>query len=210
MSLGAKIRRAMGPFERPVSNFYRSLFIDLSRLISEISANSSPQSILEIGCGEGAMTELLQTKFPDAHITGIDIAPSIGRQFTGGKERVEFIQTTVDEFAADGNKQFDLILVCDVLHHVPWEIHESLLSQAATMMANGGVFIVKDWENRPNPINWISYLLERYITGDKVKYKTEKQWLDLIERVFGVNKIKHEKRIRPWINNIMFVVGPES
>ena len=45
------------------------------RLAQLISSN--PQSILEIGCGSGALTQQLSIYFPEAQITASDIAPSM-------------------------------------------------------------------------------------------------------------------------------------
>src|SRR5438067_11505087 len=33
---------------------------------------AQPQQIVDLGCGTGAVTELLRARWPDAHITGVD------------------------------------------------------------------------------------------------------------------------------------------
>ncbi len=210
MALGAWIRRSMGPLERPVANLYRALFVDITHLGLSIKDNSQAKTILEIGGGEGAMTEQLAAQFPNAQITSIDIAPTIGRLYRGDRSRVEFLQINIDEFAAQRSDTFDLIIICDVLHHIPWELHESILNTGKSLLSKGGNFIVKDWENRPTPINYLSYFLERYVTGDKVAYKTRTQLVQLIEKVFGKNSIRSEHRIRPWKNNILFFIKTDD
>lgn len=206
MSLGAKIRKSFGPYERPISNLYRAFFINLKQLVNHISKNHNPVAILEIGCGEGAMTEILVQEFPEATITGIDISPKAGRLFQGNPERVEFKQITIQDFEKSTNQKFDLILICDVLHHVPWDQHDELLDTAKKLLSGNGILILKDWEKRNNPINYFSYLMERYVTGDKAKYKTEVQWIETIIGVFGKHAHYPQVRIGPWKNNIMFLI----
>jgi len=208
MSIGALVRRSMGPLERPVANLYRGLFVNIDHLATTIKNNCSATRILEIGGGEGAMTEQLLDKYPNAKIISIDIAPTIGRLFRGDASRVQFLQTSIEKFAKTQPDKFDLIIICDVLHHVPWKMHSTLLNTGKSLLSKNGLFVVKDWENRANPINSLSYLLERYITGDKVRYKTQLQFQALIEDVFGLNTIKCEHRISPWKNNILFVIDP--
>lgn len=210
MSIGACVRRAMGPFEKKVANFYRGLFLDMENLVKAIRQYSDAHSILEIGCGEGAMTEQLVKFFPGSKIVAIDIAPTVGRLFDGDPKNVNFCQTSVDDFVKDNFRQFDLVLICDVLHHVPPDMQETLLWYARSLLADEGTFIFKEWESRVNLINGISYFLERYITGDKVEYRTLVQWRSLLNAVFGADAIKLVRRMRPWKNNIMCVINVKN
>ena len=66
-SFGAAVRKSLGRFERPVSDLYRGIFIDLEDLAANIRGWSQPRNILEIGCGEGALAELVVRDFPDAN-----------------------------------------------------------------------------------------------------------------------------------------------
>jgi hypothetical protein len=68
------------------------------------------------------------------------------------------------------------------------------------------MLVLKDWERSATPIHLLAYLLDRYITGDDVHYKTANEFRDLIIDVFGATSIKDETRIRPWSNNIAFLV----
>lgn len=76
-----------------------------------ILPQSSPQNILEIGCGTGFLTEKLQKKYPAAKITAIDIAPEMvnacRQKFTGYKN-LSF--QTIDGEDLNLNEKFDLIV----------------------------------------------------------------------------------------------------
>ena len=207
MAIGYFIRRSFGPFEKTISNLYRSIFMDI-RLLAEYIAeeSSSSKKVLEIGCGEGALMENLVPLFPKTEFTGIDIAPTVGRLFQAHDDNVKFIHADIENFSSQCNVKFDLILICDVLHHVPEELQRPLLKTAKSLLENDGVIIVKDWEGKGGLINSVSYFLERYITGDKVGYKSEFEWKKLLREVFGNDAIRSIKRIQPWKNNIMFVM----
>lgn len=100
----------------------------LYRLLAD--HNCHPSSIVEVGCGSGAVLSALQGYFPDATLAGFDIAPE-ARQFweplTAAGIRLEL----ADYLASDGPIP-DLVLVLDVLEHLgnPWEFLARLRSRA--------------------------------------------------------------------------------
>lgn len=206
MSIGFFVRKMLGPFERPVSELYRSIFIDLNALVSQINYWVTASNILELGCGEGAVTERLAKAYPNAQITGIDITSRVGRMFQGDLSRVKFKQQPIKDMVIENSQSFDLLIISDVMHHVPWELHRELLTDAKQSLKSGGYLVIKDWERNRTPIHLLCYLLDRYITGDRVRYKTADEFRELIGDVFGENVIKSEKRIRPWSNNIAFLI----
>jgi len=206
MAIGPFVRQLLGPFERSVSDIYRAIFVDLLVLAKQIKDQIPAENILEIGCGEGALTEYLSRIYSQAHLTGIDITPRVGRMFQGDLSRVIFKQQPVKDFVDQNQSCFDLVVISDVLHHVPWEMHQDFLADSAKALKSGGYLAIKDWESRSTPIHLLCYLADRYITGDRVKYKTSDELRALIKAVFGEDCINKEIRIRPWSNNIVFFV----
>ena len=211
MAIGPFVRQMLGPLERPVSNLYRSIFIDIKALATQIKKwIPELNNIIELGCGEGAVTECLVKQYPDAYITGIDITPKVGRMFQGDLTHVTFKQQTIQNFSAENLASFDLLVISDVMHHIPWQMHQEILINARKVVKLGGYIVLKDWERTPTPIHLLCYLFDRYITGDLVRYKTAAELRNLIEDVFGSNCIQAEKRIRPWSNNIAFLILLQS
>ena len=206
MPIGPIVRNLLGPLERPVSELYRSFFIDLFDLARQTQQWVSASKILELGSGEGALAERLAEEFPNAHITGIDISSKVGRMFKGDSSRVAFKQITIQDFAKDNVASFDLLVVCDVMHHIPLEYHKEILTAARMTLKPGGALIFKDWDRNSTLVNFFCYVSDRYITGDHIHYKTAEEWRELIKDVFGINSIKSEVRIRPHKNNIAFLV----
>ena len=211
MSLGAGIRRRFGPLEGPVTDLYRAFFGDLGRQVRQARQWApSAENILEIGCGEGAVCERLAVEFPAALVTGIDVTPRAGRLFRGDARRVRFACSTAAALAAERPAAFDLILACDVLHHVPWGQHEGLLREAARLLRPGGAIVVKDWELIPNVGHWLCEFSDRVLTGDDVKYGSAEYFRGLLESVFGPGSVRDQARIPPWRNNLMLLALPEA
>lgn len=205
MAIGAVIRRAFGPFEHQISDAWRSLFVDMdswTNLIKDLHPN--PQRILEVGCGEGAGTEKLREFFPNATIDAIDIADNLGRLYRGDTSRVTFRKEFVEERAASEPGVYDLIVLCDVIHHVPEDAQDSLLQAIHTLLSPAGIFAMKDWDRNYTPIYWMAYLSDRYLTGDRIRYKKPHEAKTQLERVFGPTNVKRGHFVKPWRTNYTF------
>ncbi|WP_306110891.1 MULTISPECIES: class I SAM-dependent methyltransferase [Roseovarius] len=204
-SIGASVRRAFGPYERQVSELYRRVFIDLENLADCIQDWADPTAICEIGCGEGALAERLCRDFPDASYLGIDIAPQLGRMYDG--DRAEFRQIDAQDLAEERSGQFDLVVLNDVMHHVPVGIRADILQAAKKLLVPGGVLVFKDWLRRSTPIHAACYVADVYIGGDKnVAYMAMEEQRELIASVFGPAAVAAEQSIRPWSQNHAFKV----
>lgn len=208
-NLGALMRRMFGPYERQVSEYYRAFFIDIDALIEVIVQWArAPVRILEVGCGEGAVTQRLSAAFPDADITAIDITPRVGRLYRGSLEHVRFMQRPVQDIAAAEPGQYDLVVLSDVLHHVPSELRQGLLDAIRTALAPNGTLVFKDWQKNHAPIHWVVHALDRWLTGDRVSYMTREEMGARVARSFGEGALLAEALIGPWRNNLAILVRP--
>jgi len=207
---GPIIRRLFGPFERSITNIYRRTFVDLDHFATQMIVwVPRPHRILEVGCGEGAVTERLAAKYSDASITAIDINANIGRLFRPKNPRVTFAQKSAEEVAATSPNAFDLVVLCDVFHHVPVSDRSGMLSAISECMAPGGSFIFKDWTPSRTLIHSLTLFSDRYLTGDSVQFCTKAEIESLIVTIFGAGAIRAEASILPWPNNIAFLVRPD-
>ena len=211
MALGGIVRRLFGRHEVLVSELWRAAFINLDDFIAVVGSWSpNPVSILEIGCGEGAGTTRLARRFPDADILAIDISDRLGRLYAGRSAGVEFRQVTVEQLAREVPGKFDLIVMCDVLHHIPDHLRADILAATSNLMAPGGNFAFKDWERTATPVHWISHAADRWLTGDRVKYATRSEAETLLAGSFGSSSLRQQATIRPWRNNFAMLVQREA
>jgi 2-polyprenyl-3-methyl-5-hydroxy-6-metoxy-1,4-benzoquinol methylase len=205
--IGSRIRRLFGPYERSVAEAYRHIFVDLDEFARRMSTwIPQAQKILEVGCGEGAMTERLARTYPTALVTAIDITPNVGRLFRGRSSGVTFRQETVEALAAREPAAFDLIVLADVIHHVPAEGRHSLMRAIGQALAPNGSLVFKDWVVSSAPIHWLSLMSDRYLTGDDVAYPTMGDMDALLTGVFGPGKICRTNTVPPWRNNVMLLI----
>src|SRR5512142_2157530 len=138
MAIGPKVRKMLGPLERPISQLYRGAFVDIRAFVGQIGGWVSPTNILELGCGEGAVAEALVRRFPAARVTGIDVVPSVGRLYRGDTERISFRQEPIQTFAPRNLGVYDLLVICDVLHHIPGCLRAEILGCSGKVVAPGG------------------------------------------------------------------------
>ena len=209
MAIGSLIRRMFGPYERQISDTYRSIFLDIGDFATHIQRwKPHAGRILEVGSGEGAVTERLRALYPDADITGIDLTHRLGRLYRGPRNRVRFIQCPVQDIAAAEPGRYDLVVLCDVLHHVPEALRQSLLDAIRTTLGPGGILVFKDWERTGTPIHWLCYAPDRWITGDRIAYMTRDEMRTRLSRSFGEAALVAEARTAPWPNNVATLVRP--
>lgn len=210
MALGSSFRGMLGPFEWRAAEIYRSLFFSVDEFIERVQSWTSAHRILEVGCGEGRVVESLRDKYPAAEILGIDIDSRIGRLFRGDRSNVSFEQATVNKISQEQSRAFDLILICDVLHHVPWGEHEAILRDIRRCLKPGGHLVLKDWVRSTTPIHLMTYLSDRVITGDRIRYGTPAYFRTLVEQAFGAKSVAEELRLPPWRNNFALLVETRS
>ncbi len=102
--------------------------------LSRIDAGSYGR-VLDIGCGNGAITKYLSEQMPAGQVVGVDISPSMvefARRTYAEPERLEFQQMSADQL--DFDDSFDLVCSFSILHWVKrqWDvwngIHRALRS----------------------------------------------------------------------------------
>ena len=105
----------------------------------------------DIGCGPGNSTELLQARFPDAVITGID---SSADMIEAARKRLPGIQFEIDDIVGWRNRgPFDVILANAALQWIP--DHESLIPELVARLAPGGSLAVQVPDNLDEPAHCI-------------------------------------------------------
>ncbi len=209
MAIGPLIRGLFGPYEHRISEIYRSVFIDIDDLARRLHLWApTAKHILEVGCGEGAVTERLRNAYPDAAITAIDITPRVGRLYRGSPDAVRFIQCPVQDIAVAEPNHYDLVVLSDVIHHVPEPFRQDLLDAIRSTLAPGGVFVFKDWEPSFSLIHWLCHAGDRWLTGDKVHYIKQAEMRERLAKSFGQRAVVAEARIAPRWNNIAILVQP--
>jgi 2-polyprenyl-3-methyl-5-hydroxy-6-metoxy-1,4-benzoquinol methylase len=211
--IGKILRRVLGKNERRMVDLYRSLFMNVDSVVTELSAIPGVKRYLEIGCGDGAICSRIALKNPEITVTGIDIAPLPGKLYSSVAP-VEYRQSSVEAFVAKKAACFDLVYIGDVLHHIAEDVdREAVLRAAAKAVDVSGCLILKEWERRWSLHFVLGWLADRFITGDRVRYMNECQLVRFIEAALPDFRIQKRGYFQPGPCNIFFVlrrVGFES
>ena len=206
MTIGSSVRRVLGPrLERAAADRYRRLFVDLDALAATIAGLGPFGSVIEVGCGEGALlSRLMDALDPHATAVGIDIAPNPGHGYSGRNANVVFRQAEVAEIVAEG-RRFDLVVVSDVLHHIPPADRIAFLKSCRDLLAPQGTIVVKEWVRRRNVAHLAAYTSDRYVSGDKgVQFYNQDELQAVFTDVFRVDgRPLVTTHTRPHWNNVV-------
>ena len=108
--------------------------------------HDTPLSVLDIGAGSGAVTKLIASRVPEAHITALDASHAMVQDATDRladfAERVTVVQHDLQEFEAHGT--FDAAFSNLVLHNVPAAIKPQVLRKLSSWLRPSGVFVWGD------------------------------------------------------------------
>jgi ubiquinone/menaquinone biosynthesis C-methylase UbiE len=98
------VRRLMGGFERT---------------LDELFTLASPSTILDVGCGEGVLTEQWADRIAPGRIVGIDLEdPKLAAEWAGRqRHNLTFANMEVERLEF-GDGEFDLVAATEVLEHV--------------------------------------------------------------------------------------------
>jgi ubiquinone/menaquinone biosynthesis C-methylase UbiE len=109
------------------------------------------KSIIEVGCGVGAQTEILLRLFPELHVTGVDTSEVnlgqakrhlAGLPFAQGRYELVQADATALEFGAD---TFDGAFLCWILEHVSDPAR--VLSETRRVLRAGAPIVVSEVQN---------------------------------------------------------------
>jgi 2-polyprenyl-3-methyl-5-hydroxy-6-metoxy-1,4-benzoquinol methylase len=97
----------------------RRLMSRFERSVGELFTQAAPESVLDIGCGEGVLTEQWARALGTGRIVGVDLAdPKLQAEWaTRSRPNLQFTAMRVESlsFADD---EFDLVAATEVLEHV--------------------------------------------------------------------------------------------
>jgi ubiquinone/menaquinone biosynthesis C-methylase UbiE len=97
----------------------RRLMAGFERTLDELFAQAAPASVLDVGCGEGVLTEQWADRIAPGRIVGIDLEdPKLAAEWVGRQRpNLTFAPMEVERLEfADG--EFELVAATEVLEHV--------------------------------------------------------------------------------------------
>lgn len=115
----------------------------------EAAALKPGERLLDVGCGTGSLLRLLQARYPDAVLSGLDPDPAVltrARKKAQGPRRTPVFHQgflTAGYLKAQG--PFDVLVSSLVLHQVPLAVKHSLLTLMRQGAAAQGRLLIADY-----------------------------------------------------------------
>lgn len=110
--------------------------------------------ILEIGAGIGTQSELILSYLKSGHLTSLDLSPKsieMAKKRLARFKNKTLLAVDVNDWVTD--QQFDVIVLPDVLEHIPIELHSGLFKKLESLLKNEGFILI----HIPDPLylNWV-------------------------------------------------------
>lgn len=118
--------------------------------LHELAARAAGETLLDVGCGHGALVALLAAEHPERRVVGIDPDErkiQWARDSVGRCPNVELAACAIEELAAERAGGFDTVLVADVLYLLEEPAWAPFLSAAHALLVQGGRLVLKEAED---------------------------------------------------------------
>ena len=150
-------------------------------------------SVLDVGCGMGSHLITLSAMERISIGYGVDVS---GKAIEQAKRAASYYPKASLEFSAIDSiddipgRLFDVVMMIDVMHHVPAELRETTFLACVRRLRPGGTFIYKDMADKPKFHAIANRAHDLIIAGELIQYlplETVLNWaelanLQLIER----------------------------
>lgn len=145
-------------FERDVPFHRYFLKIKADILLSELEKKGKRLNLLDVGCNDGELEELIANKFNT--IVGIDV---ILNKINKAKAKIipncKFLVMSGLSMKFEKNT-FDAVIIVNILHHVPDTLHVKVLKESYRVLKNEGCLLIFEH----NPHNPLVYLRFNYLS----------------------------------------------
>jgi tRNA (cmo5U34)-methyltransferase len=110
----------------------------------------STKSLLDLGIGTGLELKAIFNRFPDIHVTGMDIAENMldclkekyEREYETGQ--IDLLQMSYLDYDYSG-KEYDAVISVMTLHHYTHKVKTEIYRNIRSALKNGGVYIESDY-----------------------------------------------------------------
>jgi 2-polyprenyl-3-methyl-5-hydroxy-6-metoxy-1,4-benzoquinol methylase len=129
--------------------------------------------VLDFGCGAGALLMLLSERRGIASGVGCDVSGEAIATAKAAQKRLshdvlDFRRIT--DFKDIPDDKFDIVLMVDVLHHIPPPRQQEAIGEAARRVAPGGRLIYKDMTQYPFWRRWANTAHDLVVARQLVNY----------------------------------------
>ncbi|MEO8760472.1 MAG: class I SAM-dependent methyltransferase [Bacteroidia bacterium] len=128
---------------------HRTIFKNLKKV-----GLTNQSNVIEIGCGIGTLSSLIIKYLSSGSFVGVDISKEsieMAQQINAGYKNASFVVSDMSTFSYP--KKFDVVVLPDVLEHIPVEQHTNLFKILNEITTNDAFVLINIPE--PNYLNWV-------------------------------------------------------
>ncbi|WP_132059381.1 class I SAM-dependent methyltransferase [Halorussus amylolyticus] len=105
----------------------------------ELLSDKSFDAVLDVGCGDGQLTNMIADACNAAHVCGIDISEELVFHAAERGVSAEVVNLNEDEFPF-ADAEFDLVYCSEVVDYL-WDV-DHCFSEIRRVLRDGGIFVV--------------------------------------------------------------------
>jgi SAM-dependent methyltransferase len=173
----------------------RRLMTGFHTALDDLWTVAAPETVLDVGCGEGVLTYEWAERLDHARIVGIDLDdPKLRAEWeTRGRANLEFRAEEATALSF-GDDEFDLATAIEVLEHVP-EPEATLAEMARVARRRLLVSVPREPLWRGLNVARGAYLRELGNTSGHVNHWSKRGFVSLLSR-YG--RVEHVRSPFPW------------
>ena len=122
-------------------------YLEQHRIIRELFPDDDKEyRVLDLGCGNGVLSEVVFSKLPRAYIVAFDLTENMLQAYEKKlKKHAGAFELKAGDFRTDpiGNG-YDVVVAGLTLHHLTWKEREEFYKTIFRSMNNQGLFIARD------------------------------------------------------------------
>ncbi|EPS28911.1 Trans-aconitate 2-methyltransferase [Penicillium oxalicum] len=118
-------------------------------LLVRVPLKTPPKRIVDLGCGPGNSTAILESRFPDAHLVGMDSSPDMIRKAKTALPHRDFTVDDLRTYKPEG--PVDLFFSNAVLQWLGREERFTIVKKLMESQPSGGVFALQVPDNLMEP-----------------------------------------------------------
>jgi 2-polyprenyl-3-methyl-5-hydroxy-6-metoxy-1,4-benzoquinol methylase len=201
---GDTIQEISASYDDLVTHLYSRIRFAILRqpFLEEIGQYLPPKGrVLDFGCGFGLFSLYYASTGRERQLTGIDLNPArIERARKSAKklglDNVRYEVGDVLEWQPEAS--FDAIYMLDVIHHLPAERVPDFLTKLRSILAPGGILVIKEVADRPFFKRLFTLFLDRLMVGltEPIRYWPPDE---LRERLRGLGFKVHRHRMNDYL-----------
>lgn len=151
--------------------------------------------VYDIGCGVGLLSNVMAIRSDERDVIGVDLS----------EEKIDLAKKTV---LARKNIRFeradamnlvlhkpDVVVACDLLHHMPFSAQEVFLKRVYGSLDDNGILLIQDIDKKPLHKYLFALGVDLVLNSmEKVYYRESEKFKDLLEWIgFSVDVVRLDK-----------------